>query len=167
LPGRRIIGALAIVGGLVVIGAEALGTIGAPGIGGDLLFVSAGSFFAIFGTLLRLWRIEPMRAATVTSVLSLVAVPFLLIKLGNLLHAGWFENMLQALVQGVLAGAGGTYLFARAVVLLGAGRAVLFPSLVPPFTLLIGYVALGVVPSVSQLIGLLIVIVGFQLAQRP
>ncbi len=48
----------------------------------------------------------------------------------------------------------------------GASRAVLFPSLVPPFTLLVGYLALGEVPSVSQLIGLVIVVVGFRLTQR-
>ena len=61
---------------------------------------------------------------------------------------------------------GATYLFARTVVLLGAGRAVLFPSLVPPFTLLVGFLALGEVPSVSQLIGLIVVVVGFQLTQK-
>src|SRR3974377_191756 len=41
LPARRIVGALAIVLGLGVIGAEALQTIGAHGVGGDLLFVAA------------------------------------------------------------------------------------------------------------------------------
>jgi drug/metabolite transporter (DMT)-like permease len=52
------------------------------------------------------------------------------------------------------------------VELLGVARAALFPSLVPPFTLLIGYFALGEVPSESQLIGLVIVVVGFQLTQK-
>ena len=66
----------------------------------------------------------------------------------------------------MLAGAGAIYLFTRAVELLGASRAVLFPSLVPPFTLLIGYIALGEAPSVSQLIGLVIVVFGFRLTQR-
>jgi drug/metabolite transporter (DMT)-like permease len=73
---------------------------------------------------------------------------------------------MQAVVQGAFAGAGAIYLFTRAVVLLGAGRAVLFPSLVPPFTLLIGYLTIGEVPSVSQLAGLVIVIAGFRLTQR-
>jgi len=83
-----------------------------------------------------------------------------------MLAAGWFENAMQAIIQGALAGAGAIYLFTRAVVLLGASRAVLFPSLVPPFTLLIGYVTLGEAPSPPQLAGLVIVIVGFQLSQR-
>jgi drug/metabolite transporter (DMT)-like permease len=43
---------------------------------------------------------------------------------------------------------------------------VLFPSLVPPFTLLIGFLALGEMPSAAQLIGLTIVIIGFRLTQK-
>jgi len=166
LPPRRIAGALTIVIGLAVIGAEALRTMGGTGIVGDLLFVAAGSFFAIFGVLLRQWRISPMRAAAVTSVLSLAGLPILLFTFDNMLAAGFLENLLQAVVQGIFAGAGAIYLFTRAVVLLGAGRAVLFPSLVPPFTLLVGYLALGEVPSISQLAGLVIVIVGFRLTQN-
>jgi drug/metabolite transporter (DMT)-like permease len=69
-------------------------------------------------------------------------------------------------MQGTLAGAGATYLFTRAVILLGVSRAALFPSLVSPFVLLIGFLALGVVPTVSQLVGLLIVLIGFRLTQQ-
>ena len=166
LPARRIAGALAIVTGLSVIGSEALRTMGAHGIGGDLLFVAAGSFFAVFGMLVRMWRINATRAAVITSVLSLAGLPILLFTYDNVLAAGFYENLLQAVVQGVLAGAGATYLFTRAVVLLGASRAVLFPSLVSPFTLLVGYLALGEVPSMSQLAGLAIVLVGFRLTQK-
>jgi drug/metabolite transporter (DMT)-like permease len=167
LPARRIVGAAGIVIGLGVIGAEALRTMGANGFLGDLLFVAAGSFFAIFGILVRLWRVAAMRAAAVTSVLSLAGLPILLFSFNSMLAAGWLENAMQAVVQGVLAGAGAIYLFTRAVVLLGASRAVLFPSLVPPFTLLIGYLTLGETPSLLQLAGLVIVIAGFRLTQRP
>ncbi|MGH7247586.1 MAG: DMT family transporter [Pseudomonadota bacterium] len=165
LPPRRILGALTIIIGLCVIASEALHTMGVHGVAGDLLFVTAGSFFAVFGVLLRRWRIAPMHAAAVTSVLSLLGLPLLLLAYRNMLAAGFLENLMQALAQGVFAGPGAVYLFTRAVVLLGAGRAVLFPSLVPPFTILIGYFALGEVPSVSQLIGLVIVVAGFRLTQ--
>ena len=166
LPPRRVAGALAIVAGLGVIGAEALRTMGAHGIAGDLMFVAAGSFFAIFGMLVRLWRIEPLRATAVTSVLSLAGLPILPFTFDNMIAAGFLENLLQAVVQGLFSGAGAIYLFTRAVELLGAGRAVLFPSLVPPFTLLIGFLLLGEAPSVSQLIGLVIVVAGFHLTQK-
>ena len=106
-----------------------------------------------------------MRAVAVTSMLSLAGLPILVWDFGNMLAAGFFENLMQAVVQGAFAGAGAIYLFTRAVVLLGVGRAALFPSLVPPFTLLIGFFALGEVPSMSQLIGLVIVVAGFRLTQ--
>jgi drug/metabolite transporter (DMT)-like permease len=166
LPPRRLAGAIAIVIGLAVIGAEALRTMGANGVLGDLLFVAAGSCFAIFAVLVRRWRVGAIRAAAVTSVLSLAGLPVLLGSFNNMLAAGFYENLMQAVVQGALAGAGAIYLFTRAVVLLGAGRAVLFPSLVPPFTLLIGYFTIGEAPTASQLAGLMIVLAGFQLTQR-
>jgi drug/metabolite transporter (DMT)-like permease len=98
--------------------------------------------------------------------LSLVGLPILLFRFDNFLAAGFFENLLQAVAQGALAGAGAIYLFTRAVLLLGASRASVFPSLVSPFVLLIGFLALGIVPSIAQLVGLAIVIVGFRLTQR-
>jgi drug/metabolite transporter (DMT)-like permease len=166
LPARRIVGAVAILAGLGVIGAEALGTMGRQGVIGDLLFVAAGSCFAIFGMLLRLWQIPAMRAVAVTTILSLAGLPILLWDFGNMVAAGFAENLLQAVVQGAFAGAAAIYLFTRSVVLLGVARAALYPALVPPFTLLIGALALGEIPSASQLAGLVIVVVGFRLTQR-
>jgi drug/metabolite transporter (DMT)-like permease len=166
LPPRRIAGGIAIVVGLCIIGIEALRTIGGHGIGGDLLFVLAGGSFATFGILVRLWRITAMRSVAITSVLSLVAAPLLLFEYDNLLAAGLFENIVQAVIQGGLAGAAATYLFTRAVVLLGASRAVLFPSLVPPFVLSTGFILLGELPTLSQLAGLVVVVFGFWLTQK-
>ena len=77
-----------------------------------------------------------------------------------------WENLLQAVTQGILAGPAAIYLFTRSVVLLGAGRAAVFPSLVPGFTLLVGYLALGIVPSIPQLLGFAIVLIGFRLTQK-
>ena len=67
LPAKRITGALVIVAGLVVIGGEAITTIGVHGVAGDLLFMLAGAFFATFGMFLRKWRVVPTRAMIVTS----------------------------------------------------------------------------------------------------
>lgn len=166
LPLRRILGGLAMIAGLVIIGVEALHTIGAHGFLGDMMFVVAGSSFAVFGMLLRLWRISAMPAVALTSIVSLAGLPLLFFCFNNFLAAGFLPNLLQAIVQGVFAGAGAVFLFTRAVILLGAGRAALFPALVPPFTLLIGFIVLGEAPSVSQLIGLVVVVTGFWLAQK-
>ena len=124
-----------MIAGLIVIGIEALHTIGAHGFLGDMMFVAAGSSFAVFGMMLRLWRVSPMPAVALTSIVSLVGLPLIFFSYENFLAAGLWENLLQAVVQGLFAGAGAVFLFTRAVFLLGASRAALFPALVPPFTL--------------------------------
>jgi drug/metabolite transporter (DMT)-like permease len=168
LPPRRAAGALVIVCGLIVIGGEAITTIGIHGVAGDLLFVLAGSFFATFGMFLRKWRVAPTRAMVVVSVVSLVILPIYgtLVGFDRMIALGFGENLMQAVMQGLLAGPGAIYLFTRSVVLLGAGRASVFPTLVPPCVLLIGWITLGDIPSTLQLIGLAIVLVGFRLTQK-
>jgi drug/metabolite transporter (DMT)-like permease len=168
LPARRALGAAVIVAGLAVIGGEALATIGTHGLLGDLAFAAAGLMFAMFSTLLRRWHIAPMRAVAIISVVSLAYLPIHWLAFGfeRMIALGLRENLIQLVVQGIFAGALSTYLFTRAVVLLGAGRAAVFPSLVPGFTMLIGFLALGEVPSLAQLAGFAIVLVGFRMTQK-
>jgi drug/metabolite transporter (DMT)-like permease len=168
LPRTRVYGAMAIVAGLAVIGGEALTTIGTHGLVGDLTFAIAGVMFAIFAMLLRRWHIHPLRATAVISTLTLFYVPVHAVAFGfdRMIAAGWAENALQAVVQGVFSGPTAIYLFARSVVLLGAARAAVFPSLVPGFTLLVGYVTLGERPTLAQLAGFAIVLIGFRLTQK-
>jgi drug/metabolite transporter (DMT)-like permease len=168
LPRTRVYGALIIVMGLAVIGGEALATIGTHGLVGDLAFATAGVMFAFFGMLLRLWRIYPMRATAVVSVVTLAYIPVhaLLFGFGTMIRAGLAENMLQAVAQGVFSGPTAIYLFARSVVLLGASRAAVFPSLVPGFTMLVGFLAVGEVPTLAQIAGFAIVLIGFRFTQK-
>src|SRR5262249_59774182 len=137
---------------------EAVASIGMHGLVGDLSFATAGLMFATFASLLRLWRIPPLRAVAVTSVISLLYLPVYWLAFGfeRMIGLGLLENLLQLVAQGFLAGAGATYLFTRSVLLLGAGRGAVFPSLVPGFTLLIGFLVLGELPSMAQLAGLAI-----------
>jgi drug/metabolite transporter (DMT)-like permease len=167
--GQRIFGGIFIIAGLLVFGFESLTTIGGHGVGGDLLFALAGLFWATFGILLRQWHVSGTRAVAAVGALSvLVFAPLYLIFVGydGILRMGWYENLLQVVVQGILAGMLPIYLFARAVILLGAGRAATFPALVPGFGLIIGYFALGVIPSIPQVVGLVIVVIGFRYVVR-
>jgi drug/metabolite transporter (DMT)-like permease len=168
LPRTRVIGALAIVCGLVIYGGESAMTIGSGAILGDLSFMAAGLCWAFFGLLLAIWRIEPLRAAAVVTVFSMVYIPLHAWLFGyeRILAAGFGENLLQAVVQGLFAGAGGIYLFTRSVALLGPGRAAVFPALVPGFAMLIGFFMLGEVPTLPQLAGFAVVMIGFALVQR-
>lgn len=165
----RIAGGIAITAGLMVFGYESLTTIGSHGIGGDLLFFGAGAFWACFGILLRQWRISGTRVVAAVGALSvLVYAPLYFIFIGtdNMMRMGLAENLLQVAAQGIIAGVLPIFLFARAVTLLGAGRSATFPALVPGFGVLIGYLALGIVPSLAQVIGLAIVLIGFRLTMK-
>ena len=166
---QRVIGGAIIIAGLLVFGAESLTTIGNSGVGGDLLFATAGLFWATFGTLLRLWNVAGTRAVTAVGAVSVIVLaPIYLFIYGvsGLAKQSLFENLLQAVVQGGIAGSLPIYLFAHAVIALGGGRAATFPALVPVFGVIIGYVALGVVPSLVQFVGMLIVLVGFHFTLR-
>jgi drug/metabolite transporter (DMT)-like permease len=168
LPLTRAAGALIIIAGLMVIAGEALATIGTHGLLGDFAFATAGLMFATFGMLLKLWRVTAIRSVGIVSVIALVYIPihWLVFGLERMASAGLLENLLQALVQGVFAGPGSTFLFTQSVVMLGAGRAAVFPSLVPGITMLIGFLLLGEIPSVLQIAGFVVVLVGFRFTQR-
>jgi len=168
VPPSRVLGAIVIVGGLAIIGAESIGHIGADGVLGDLLFVMTGFMFAVFGTLLRHWRVSAFSAATVISVLSLALLPLYAAFVGfaRVAALGLGENALQALAQGILAGPAALYLFAFSIQTIGVARAAVFPATVPALTILIGWLLLGEPPTALQAAGLVTVLCGFYLAQR-
>ena len=168
--GQRIFGGATIIAGLMVFGAESLTTIGSQGVGGDLLFATAGLFWAIVrhpaAPLARVGHARGGGGRRAVGRSSLRRCMGCSSAMPACCAWAWHENLLQAVVQGLLAGMLPIYLFARAVILLGAGRAATFPALVPGFALIIGYLALGVVPSIPQVIGLVIVVIGFRFALR-
>jgi drug/metabolite transporter (DMT)-like permease len=164
----RLAGAVVIVGGLAVIGAESIGHIGPSGVQGDLIFVLTGFMFAGFGALLRYWRVSAFAAAAVINVLSLSLLPIYVASGGiaRVAAIGVPENALQAVAQGILAGPGAMYLFAFSIQRLGVARAAVFPAIVPALTLLVGWLLLGEPPTALQAAGLVTVLTGFYLAQR-
>jgi drug/metabolite transporter (DMT)-like permease len=168
VPPSRVLGAVVIVAGLAVIGAESIGHIGAAGVLGDLLFVMTGLMFAVFGTLLRHWRVSAFAAATAISVVSLALLPLYAAGGGfaRVAALGLSENVLQALGQGLLAGPAAMYLFAFSIQTLGVARAAVFPATVPALTILTGWLLLGEPPTALQAAGLVTVLAGFYLAQR-
>ncbi|OPY96124.1 permease [Bradyrhizobium sacchari] len=168
ISASRLAGAIIIVAGLGVIGAESIGHIGAEGVQGDLIFVLTGLMFAGFGAALRHWRVSAVSAALVINVLSLLLLPLYIATggLARIAAIGMTENAIQALAQGVLAGPAALYLFAVSVQRLGVARAAVFPACVPALTLLTGWLLLGEPPTLLQTVGLATVLCGFYLAQR-
>src|SRR5262245_8277249 len=160
----RALGTAVIVAGLCTFGIDALGSIGRHGLLGDAIFMSAGIGWGIFGTLLRRWQIDSLRAAVAVGTLScLVYAPVhaLLFGFDRMIAVGLWQNLLQIAAQSA-AGAFALFMFARAVTLIGAGRAGVFAALVPGFALTIGWLAIGEVPTAMQLVGFAIVMVGFR-----
>jgi drug/metabolite transporter (DMT)-like permease len=167
--GARVAGAFVIVAGLVLMGIDALINIGTHALGGDISFVVAGMCWAAMLTILRLRGIDSVRATVIISVLSLlIYAPLhaLLFGFDNMLAVGWRENLLQIVAQGILSGPLATYLSAYAASVLGTGRGATFSALVPGFTILIGVVALGEMPTLIQLAGLGVVAIGFRLVMK-
>ncbi|MBV8839190.1 MAG: DMT family transporter [Alphaproteobacteria bacterium] len=169
-PSRaRIAGAFIIVAGLVLMGVDALLNIGVHALGGDSLFIGAGLCWAMMLTILRLRGIDSVRATAVISVLSLlVYAPLHAVLFGfeHMVAVGWRENALQVVVQGILAGPLAMYLSAYAATVLGTGRGASFSALVPAFTMLIGILALGEMPTAIQFGGLAVVALGFRLVLK-
>jgi drug/metabolite transporter (DMT)-like permease len=169
LTRARILGIAGIVLGLVVFAGEAITKLGGDAPLGDALFMGAGLMWAAFTICLRWWRISGIVAARLVGALSLlIYAPLYAYFVGfdRMIAVGLSENLIQIAVQGVFAGLLAIYLFGRSVTALGAGRASTFPTLVPAFAILIGFIALGNVPTVAQLVGLAIVGVGFRFALK-
>jgi drug/metabolite transporter (DMT)-like permease len=166
LTSGRIVGALAIVMGLVTLGWDGLANHGELTWLGDAMFALGGLFWASYTIGSRVWRVEPLHATAVVAVLSMVLyLPFY----------GWFagtqiaaapvrEIVIQVLFQGVLSAIVALLLYTRAVAILGAARGAVFAALVPTFSLLIAIPLLHETPTHLQLVGVAFVTAGMVFA---
>ena len=160
---RRLIGAVVIICGLVMIAGPAIlqGDRQTPI--GDALFLVAGALFALYSVLSRRWNVGPMQATgSVTVIAAILYVPPYLAFHGlhDLLALPWPMLVAQILVQGLLTGILSLIVFGRAIQILGAGRATLFPALVPGSAVLLGIPVVGEWPTWLQVGGLLVVTLG-------
>jgi drug/metabolite transporter (DMT)-like permease len=169
LTRAQVAGAGVMVAGLALVaGPQAAGG-GLRALAGDALFALAGTMWAAFAVLSRRWRVSPIAATAVVSVLSATAyTPFYLATRGidALLAQPPATLVQQVVVQGVLSGVVAVFAFGRAVELLGASRAAAFPALVPVVATLTGIPLTGETPGMRQVLGLLIVTAGLFVIQR-
>jgi drug/metabolite transporter (DMT)-like permease len=161
----RLLGLALIVLGLIVAGGPALWMGGSRAWLGDLLFASAGLFWALFTVLQRRWDVAPFAAtASVSWVSALIYGPlYVLTTDGHILRLPWLVLVEQVVAQGVLSGVVAIFAFSRAVAALGASRAALFPAVAPGVAILLGIPVTGEVPSLAQVSGLLILSAGLLL----
>lgn len=169
-PTRRgIAGMCIVVAGLAITAGPGLLQGGSAVWKGDLLFLCAGSMWALFTVLQRRWAVRPIAATAAVSVLSgMVYGPWYLVSVGpeRLMSTGPTVLLSQVLVLGVLSGVVALFAFARTVEYLGPGRASLFPALAPGIAILSGIPIAGAMPTAWQLVGLAVLSLGMLIAVR-
>ena len=167
LTRARILGTTIIVAGIAVIAGPGLLTGGGLTPLGDAMFAGAGVLWAGFTLLSRRWKVPPVAGTAIVSVISgAVMLPWALASHGIAHYASLPLGTLavQILVQGVLTGVVSVIAFTRAVGLIGASRAAIFPALVPAAAILIGIPVAGEWPTALQWAGLALVSTGLLVA---
>lgn len=166
LTGSKIAGILVVIFGLAFASGIFSSALTARALIGDALFVTAGAMWAGFGVVMRKFRLDPLLATAVISLLSILTyVPLYLVLVGGerLLQATPSLLVIEAVAQGLIGGIGTLYFYAKAGQLLGAARAAIFPALAPGLASLFGWPLLGHVPDIYEGIGVALVVGGLVL----
>jgi drug/metabolite transporter (DMT)-like permease len=162
----RCLAILVILFGVVLTGWEGLQNLGGYTWVGDLLFILAGFLWAIFTLSARYYSVKTFHAAPLILVWSMVLfLPIYLVFFeSGILEASVSDIIFQGVFQGILTAVIALILFTRAISIIGAGRAAIFPTLVPGIAVLLAIPVLNEYPTTLELIGVLVVSVGMMLA---
>jgi len=160
---RKAGGIAVVLAGLIILSGLDASTFTARALLGDAMFIAAGTLWAGFGIVLRKHRLDPLRATAVIAFSAFITyVPAYLTTEGaqRLLSVSSAVFWTEALVQGLIAGAGTLFTYARTVSLLGAARAAVFPALAPGMAALMAWPLLGHDPTIAETAGLMVVMFG-------
>ncbi len=160
---RKVVGIAVVVSGLVVLSGLEIRSLTGRALWGDALFIAAGTLWAGFGIVMRKQRLDPLLATAVISFAALMTyVPIYLATVGiqRLLAVEPVVLWTEAVVQGLIAGAGTLYTYSKMVALLGPARAAVFPALAPGIAAFLAWPVLGHVPTGVEAAGLLIAVTG-------
>lgn len=128
---------------------------------GTVLFVLQGLMFAAYGTLIKRWAVDSVLATAVISLASCIPAIFALVfQELDLASASLAELLVQAIVQGALAGAASILLYNYIMLHIGPQRGSLVIASVPVITTILGYLLLDEIPSALQIFGVMAMIVG-------
>jgi drug/metabolite transporter (DMT)-like permease len=166
LSAARIAGLATIVVGLILVGWPALSEGGGGHVWlGDLLLLGAAALWGTFTALTGRWHVDPLRGAAVVWVLALAYLPFYLaLAPARLLTAPPGEVVFQAVYQGIGVAVLALFFYTYASRALGPTRASLFMPLIPVMSVLLGVPVLGEIPSLVQVVGILMVSGGMAVA---
>jgi drug/metabolite transporter (DMT)-like permease len=164
---RRAVGIAIVLVGLVILSGLDAASLTARSALGDVMFLAAGTLWAGFGILLRKNKLDPLLATAVISFSALVIyVPVYFAFTGGagLLAASPGTVWVEVLVQGLIAGTGTLYTYAKMVSLLGPSRAAVFPALAPGLAALMAWPVLGHMPTLHEAGGLALAMLGLLIA---
>jgi drug/metabolite transporter (DMT)-like permease len=167
LTNRKAAGIAVVLTGLVLVSGIDASSFTVCTLVGDVMFIAAGTLWAGFGILLRKHRLDPLLATSVIAFSALVTyVPVYIWTTGaaGLLAASSEVLWTEVFVQGLIAGCGTLFTYAKMVSILGPSRAAVFPALAPGLAALMAWPVLGHLPSGSEIVGLLVVIAGLLFA---
>jgi drug/metabolite transporter (DMT)-like permease len=163
ITSRRATGIATVLIGLILVAGLEVSSFTGRTLVGDAMFILAGTLWAGFGIILRKYHLDPLLATAVIAFSALITyVPIYLYSTGarGLVEATSEVFWTEAIVQGLIAGAGTLFTYARMVSLLGPGRAAIFPALAPGLAALLAWPVLGHVPTSLETIGCLVVMAG-------
>jgi drug/metabolite transporter (DMT)-like permease len=167
LTARKAGGIAVVLAGLLLLSGVDGASFTGRALLGDAMFIAAGTLWAGFGILLRKHRLDPLLATAVISFSALITyVPAYLLLGGGarLLDVPGSVLWTEVLVQGVIAGAGTLFTYAKMVSLLGPSRAAIFPALAPGLAALMAWPVLNHVPTVAETAGLAVAMTGLLIA---
>lgn len=133
---------------------------------GDLCFLGVGLIWGSYPLMLQLWKIEPLKAAAMLSVVSTAFfMPYYIwANGGHIFTLPWDVIALHGFNQGVLNVLVGLWLWGIGVRKLGVSVAGRFPPLIPVIGTLSGIPIVGEWPSTLQWIGVGLIVTGLMIA---
>lgn len=165
-PGRRALLSLFVAGlGIATIGWQSFSQ-GHDASGrqwlGDVFFLCAATSFAVFGLLLRKWRVPPLEVTIgIASISMLIYLPVYALFLPKALSSVPIPLiLLQCLYQGILAAAVAGLLYAYANQTIGPMKASLMLALVPGASAVAAVPLLGEPLGITTLVGVVLVTCG-------
>ncbi|MEL7464791.1 MAG: DMT family transporter [Pseudomonadota bacterium] len=165
----RVFGATVMFGGLVLlVGIESDGG-GGEWLLGAALFVAAGFMWGAYTALLRHWRIPVLEGAVAVALISAVFAAAAIgpWAIASLASAEPRMVAIQIATQGLLGGVLSVVALIAALRTLKAQTAAMLPTFTPAVAMLIAWPALGAQPTLAEIVGAVIIFVGFALAACP
>lgn len=157
-----LVGILVIMTGATLSGWQSMSQSGGQAWLGDLLFIAAGALWGVYTIASRAWDVEAFQATALVSVISMLLYLPLYFIWGTpgILSAPISEIIFQSLFQGVFAAILALLFYTKAVTVLGATRGSIFGGLVPCIASVLAIFVLSEVPSLIEVIGMVMASVG-------